>query len=83
MDCFGTEIVQVTTLEATASRGVKIAEVDVENLIEMLMSKLIQLDGIVAEGDLKMQRRMQVIFIIFKLLYIIISIYTILVIIFV
>lgn len=83
MDCFGTEIVQVTALEATASRGVKIAEVDVENLIEMLMSKLIQLDGIVAEGDLKMQRRMQVIFIIFKLLYIIISIYTILVIIFV
>lgn len=52
--------VQVTALEATASRGVKIAEVDAENLIEMLMSKLIQLDGIVAEGDLKMQRRMQV-----------------------
>lgn len=59
-------------MEATASRGVKIAVVDVENLIEMLMSKLIQLDGIVAEGDLKMQRRMQVIFMFFKLLYIII-----------
>lgn len=43
-----------------ASRGGKIAEVDVENLIEMLMSRLIQLDGIVAEGDLKMQRRIQV-----------------------
>lgn len=39
------------------------AEVEVENLIEMLMSKLIQLDGVVAEGDLKMQRRMQVLLI--------------------
>ncbi|PQQ21406.1 BAG family molecular chaperone regulator 1 [Prunus yedoensis var. nudiflora] len=51
---------QVTALEATASTGGKVAETDVDNLTELLMMKLIKLDGIVAEGDLKLQRRLQV-----------------------
>ncbi|PON46244.1 Molecular chaperone regulator [Trema orientale] len=51
---------QVIALEQTASRRGKVEEMDVEILIEMLMTKLIQLDGIAAEGDLKQQRRMQV-----------------------
>ncbi|XP_050377313.1 BAG family molecular chaperone regulator 1-like [Argentina anserina] len=51
---------QVTALEATASRGGKVVEKDVENLTELLMMRLIKLDGIVAEGDLKMQRRVLV-----------------------
>ncbi|PON58370.1 Molecular chaperone regulator [Parasponia andersonii] len=51
---------RVIALEQTASRLGKVQEMDVEILIEMLMTKLIQLDGIAAEGDLKQQRRMQV-----------------------
>lgn len=47
-------------MEATASTAGKVAETDVDNLTELLMMKLIKLDGIVAEGDLKLQRRLQV-----------------------
>lgn len=42
------------------SRGEKVADKDVLNLIELLMTQLIKLDGIMAEGDVKLQRRMQV-----------------------
>lgn len=42
------------------SRGEKAAEKDVLNLTELLMTQLIKLDGIMAEGDVKLQRRMQV-----------------------
>lgn len=42
------------------SRGEKVAEKDVLNLIELLMTQLIKLDGIMAEGDVKLQRRMLV-----------------------
>ncbi|KAL6181924.1 hypothetical protein ACLB2K_048572 [Fragaria x ananassa] len=48
---------QVTALEAAASKGGKVVEKDVENLTELLMMRLIKLDGIIAEGDLKLQRR--------------------------
>lgn len=51
---------QVTALETTASTGGKVSETDVENLTELLMMKLITLDGIVAAGHLKLQRRVQV-----------------------
>lgn len=44
-----------------ASKGGKVTEKDNENLTENLMRQLIQLDGIVADGDLKQQRRIQVI----------------------
>lgn len=47
-------------MEATASRGEEVSEMDVDNLTEMFMEKLVILDGIVAEGDLKMPRRVQV-----------------------
>lgn len=47
-------------MEATASTGGKVVEKDVENLTELLMMKLIKLDGIVADGDLKLQRRVLV-----------------------
>ncbi|KAL5552145.1 hypothetical protein UlMin_002321 [Ulmus minor] len=52
---------KVTAMEATICRGGKVAEINVDNLIEILMSKLIALDGIVADGELKQQRRTQVI----------------------
>ncbi|KAM5572603.1 BAG family molecular chaperone regulator 1-like [Rosa sericea] len=51
---------QVTALEATASNGGKVVEKDVDNLTELLMMRLIKLDGIVADGDLKLQRRVLV-----------------------
>jgi hypothetical protein len=42
------------------SKGVKLEEKTVLNLIELLMNQLIKLDGIVADGDVKLQRKMQV-----------------------
>ena len=35
-------------------------ETDVLNLIELLMNQLLKLDGIMADGDVKLQRKMQV-----------------------
>ncbi|XP_039146002.1 BAG family molecular chaperone regulator 3-like [Dioscorea cayenensis subsp. rotundata] len=51
---------QVTALEAIVAKGGKVAEHDVLNLIELLMNQLLKLDGIIADGDVKLQRRMQV-----------------------
>ncbi|CAK7335445.1 unnamed protein product [Dovyalis caffra] len=50
---------KVTSLETTTYKGGKVAEKDVEDLTEMLMTKLVALDGIFAEGDLRLQKRMQ------------------------
>lgn len=36
------------------------AEKTMLNLIELLMNQLLKLDGIMAEGDVKLQRKMQV-----------------------
>lgn len=47
-------------LEATASNGDKVAETDADNLTEILMNMLVALDGIAAEGDLKLQKGMLV-----------------------
>uniref|UniRef100_A0A5B6ZLW7 BAG family molecular chaperone regulator 1 n=1 Tax=Davidia involucrata TaxID=16924 RepID=A0A5B6ZLW7_DAVIN len=51
---------QVSALESVISRGGKVAEKDVLNLIELLMNQLIKLDGIVVDGDVKLQRTTQV-----------------------
>eukprot|EP00262_Sarcandra_glabra_P015330 TRINITY_DN4702_c0_g1_i1.p1 TRINITY_DN4702_c0_g1~~TRINITY_DN4702_c0_g1_i1.p1 ORF type:complete len:270 (-),score=29.24 TRINITY_DN4702_c0_g1_i1:46-855(-) len=51
---------QVSMLESIISKGKKVAEKDVLNLIELLMAQLIKLDGVIADGDAKLQRRMQV-----------------------
>ncbi|KAF8413101.1 hypothetical protein HHK36_001077 [Tetracentron sinense] len=51
---------QVSALETVISSGGKVAETDVLNLIELLMNQLIKLDGIFVDGDVKLQRRMQV-----------------------
>ncbi|XP_043714559.1 BAG family molecular chaperone regulator 3-like isoform X1 [Telopea speciosissima] len=48
---------QVSALESVISKGDKVAETDVLNLIELLMNQLIKLDGIIADGDVKMQRK--------------------------
>nr|GMC94425.1 BAG family molecular chaperone regulator 1-like [Ipomoea batatas] len=51
---------QVSALESVISKGGKVAEKTVVNLIELLMNQLLKLDGINGEGDVKLQRKMQV-----------------------
>ncbi|XLU42273.1 hypothetical protein S245_037087 [Arachis hypogaea] len=51
---------QVSALEAGASTGGVIAELDIESLTENLMRMLITLNEIFAEGDLKLQKSEQV-----------------------
>lgn len=41
-------------------KGGKVAEKDLVTVIELLMNELVKLAGIVAEGDVKLQRKMQV-----------------------
>ncbi|KAH6774124.1 BCL-2-associated athanogene 1 [Perilla frutescens var. hirtella] len=50
----------VTSIEMEINGGHKIVDRDLSNLIELLMTQLIKLDGIAADGDVKMQRRVQV-----------------------
>ncbi|CAL9104490.1 unnamed protein product [Musa textilis] len=51
---------KVSALDAIVSKGGRVVENDVTNLIESLMNELIKLDAIVADGDVKLQRRMQI-----------------------
>ncbi|GJZ47877.1 BAG family molecular chaperone regulator 1-like protein [Tanacetum coccineum] len=51
---------QVSALESVISKGGKVAEKTMLNLIELLMNQLLKLDGIMAEGDVKLQRKIQV-----------------------
>ena len=51
---------QVSALESVINKGGKVAEKQVFNVIEMLMNQLLKLDGIMGDGDVKLQRKMQV-----------------------
>lgn len=51
---------QVSALESIISKGGKVVETDVLRLIELLMNQLLKLDGIMADGDIKLQRKIQV-----------------------
>ncbi|XP_008234288.1 PREDICTED: BAG family molecular chaperone regulator 1 [Prunus mume] len=51
---------QVSALESIITKGKKVAEQDVLTLIEQLMNQLLKLDGIMGDGDVKLQRKMQV-----------------------
>ncbi|CAH9097886.1 unnamed protein product [Cuscuta europaea] len=51
---------QVSALESVISRGGKVEEKTLITLIELLMNQLLKLDGIAADGDVKLQRKMQV-----------------------
>ncbi|KAL8543773.1 hypothetical protein ACS0TY_004360 [Phlomoides rotata] len=51
---------QVASIELEINGGKKVVEMVLLNLIELLMTQLIKLDGIAADGDVKLQRRMQV-----------------------
>ncbi|KAJ0750909.1 putative Ubiquitin-like domain, BAG domain, Ubiquitin-like domain superfamily [Helianthus annuus] len=45
----------VSTLESVISKGGKVAEKTLLNLIELLMNQPLKLDGITADGDVKLQ----------------------------
>lgn len=51
---------QVASIELEINGGKKVVETVLLSLIELLMTQLIKLDGISADGDVKLQRRMQV-----------------------
>ncbi|KAH1207012.1 BAG family molecular chaperone regulator 3 [Glycine max] len=51
---------RVSAFESIISKGGRVVETDLLNLIELLMNQLLKLDGIVADGDVKLQRKMQV-----------------------
>ncbi|KAJ1257730.1 hypothetical protein BS78_10G019000 [Paspalum vaginatum] len=51
---------KVAALDASVRKGEKVAENDVVQVTEMLMNELLKLDAVVADGDVKAQRRMQV-----------------------
>ncbi|KAM3206729.1 hypothetical protein ACQJBY_062085 [Aegilops geniculata] len=51
---------KVSALEASVRKGEKVAEKDVATVTELLMNELLKLDAVVAGGDVKAQRRVQV-----------------------
>ncbi|KAL6556769.1 hypothetical protein OROHE_006645 [Orobanche hederae] len=51
---------QVASIELEMNGGKKLVETVLLNLTELLMTQLIKLDGLDADGDVKLQRRMQV-----------------------
>lgn len=51
---------QVSAYESVTSKGGKVGDKQLVTLIELLMNQLVKLDGIIADGDVKLQRRMQV-----------------------
>ncbi|CAN8302207.1 unnamed protein product [Cochlearia groenlandica] len=51
---------RVLAFEMVIKKGGKIVEKDLVTVIELLMNELIKLDAIAAEGEVKLQRKMQV-----------------------
>nr|GMD97692.1 BAG family molecular chaperone regulator 3-like [Ipomoea batatas] len=51
---------QVGNVEMDIYGGKKVAEMAILNMIELFMTQLIKLDGVSGDGDVKLQRRMQV-----------------------
>lgn len=51
---------QVSAIEKSISNGVKVPEVQITTLIEMLMRQAIKLESISAEGDASAQKNLQV-----------------------
>lgn len=51
---------QVSAYESVISKGGKVGDKQLVTLIELLMNLLVKLDGVFADGDVKLKRRMQV-----------------------
>lgn len=56
-------IFQVSVLEVAINAGDKASEKEFLLLTELLMKQLLKLDGIEAEGEAKLQRKAEVVFI--------------------
>lgn len=52
----------MSAIETVISRGGKVVDKDVLNVTELLMNQLLKLDGITADGDAKLQKKIQVFF---------------------
>jgi hypothetical protein len=50
----------VAALDASVRKGGAVPEKGVAQLTELLMNELLRLDAVVADGDVKAQRRVQV-----------------------
>lgn len=50
----------MSALQAIVGKGGKVVEADVVALTEALMTELVKLDAIAADGEVKAQRRLQV-----------------------
>ncbi|CAL1375444.1 unnamed protein product [Linum trigynum] len=50
---------KVISLEAASGKGGIVAEKDIDDLTEALMSKLVELDGVLVDGSLKLQKTTQ------------------------
>lgn len=50
---------KVSAIETVVSKGGKVVEKDIVNLTDMLMNQLLKLDGIIADGDVKLQKKTQ------------------------
>uniref|UniRef100_A0A0D9WL90 Ubiquitin-like domain-containing protein n=1 Tax=Leersia perrieri TaxID=77586 RepID=A0A0D9WL90_9ORYZ len=51
---------KVAAMEASVRKGEKVAENDIVQVTELLMNELLKLDAVVADGEVKAQRRLQV-----------------------
>lgn len=51
---------QVSALESQVYKGAEVADNEFVVLTELLMRQLLKLDGIVAEGEAKLQRKIEV-----------------------
>lgn len=51
---------QVSALESVISKGGRVAEKQLVDATELLMTELIKLDAIEIDGEVKLQRKMQV-----------------------
>lgn len=51
---------QVSALESAISKGGRVAEKQLVDATELLMTELIKLDAIEVDGEVKLQRKMQV-----------------------
>lgn len=50
----------MSALESVISKGGKVGEKMISNLIELLMNQLLKLDEITVNGDVNLQKKMQV-----------------------
>jgi len=59
-------ILQVSALDVAVNGGTKVSDKEFVVTTELLMRKLLELDGIKAEGEAKLQRKAEVMFMVLR-----------------